>query len=189
MSVHITRRRTALVTATLAAAAALSLAAGGSGQAAPRPAVAKAAAKKAAAPVTCTGANTKVTAQTVTRPLNHLLLTVTNTGTKACDLYGYPALQFTDAQAVPPVIDESQPQAVVTLAPGKSGYAGVTLSSADGSGEGGHTAKTLRIYFQNRDLEFPGTGTKVALPAKGVHIDSTLRVTYWQSDASTALTW
>ncbi|MEU2421417.1 DUF4232 domain-containing protein [Streptomyces sp. NPDC007851] len=185
MSVHFTRRRTALVTATLAAAAALSLAAGGSGQAAPRSAVAK----KAAATVTCTGADTKVTAQPVTRPLNHLLLTVTNTGTKACDLYGYPALQFTGAQAVPPVIEESQPQAVVTLAPGKSGYAGVTLSSADGSGEGGYTAKTLRIYFQNRDLEFPGTGTKVALPAKGVYIDSTLRVTYWQSDAASALTW
>ncbi|MEV8541860.1 DUF4232 domain-containing protein [Streptomyces sp. NPDC051572] len=70
--------------------------------------------------VTCTGANTKVTAQTVTRPLNHLLLTVKNTGSKTCYLYGYPALRFTDAQAVPPVDEDSQPQAVTTLRPGQS---------------------------------------------------------------------
>ncbi len=57
--------------------------------------------KASSAGVTCTGANTKVTAQTVTRPLNHMLLTVKNTGSKTCYLYGYPALRFQDAQAVP----------------------------------------------------------------------------------------
>ncbi|MFI5880037.1 DUF4232 domain-containing protein [Streptomyces sp. NPDC051554] len=137
--------------------------------------------------VTCTGANTKVTAQTVTRPLNHLLLTVKNTGSKTCYLYGYPALRFTDAQAVPPVDEDSQPQAVTTLRPGQSGYAGVRLSAADGSGSGGYTAKTLSVIFQNRALDFVGSGVKVALPSKGVYIDSSLTTTYWLTDPQDAL--
>ncbi|WP_406120106.1 DUF4232 domain-containing protein [Streptomyces sp. NBC_00989] len=137
--------------------------------------------------VTCTGANTKVTAQTVTRPLNHLLLTVKNTGSKTCYLYGYPALRFTDAQSVPPVDEDTQPQAVTTLRPGQSGYAGVLLSAADGSGSGGYTAKTLSVIFQNRALDFVGSGVKVALPSKGVYIDSSLTTTYWLTNPSDAL--
>ncbi|MFF6986745.1 DUF4232 domain-containing protein [Streptomyces sp. NPDC010273] len=145
--------------------------------------------KASSAAVTCTGANTKVTAQTVTRPLNHMLLTVKNTGSKTCYLYGYPALRFQDAQAVPPVVEDSQPQAVTTLSPGQSGYAGVNLSSADGSGTGGYTAKTLSVIFQNRDLDFIGSGVKVPLPSKGTYIDSSLRTTYWLSDPQDALSW
>lgn len=137
--------------------------------------------------VTCTGANTKVTAQTVSRPLNHLLLTVKNTGSKTCYLYGYPALRFTNAQAVPPVDEDTQPQAVTTLRPGQSGYAGVLLSAADGSGTNGYTAKTLKVIFQNRALEFVGSGVKVALPSKGVYIDSSLRTTYWLTNPADAL--
>ncbi|MFG2374739.1 DUF4232 domain-containing protein [Streptomyces sp. NPDC048504] len=137
--------------------------------------------------VTCAGANTKVTAQTVTRPLNHLLLTVKNTGSKTCYLYGYPALNFQDAQSVPPVDEDTQPQAVTTLRPGQSGYAGVLLSAADGSGSGGRTAKTLKVIFQNRALDFVGSGVKVALPSKGVYIDSSLTTTYWLTDPQDAL--
>jgi hypothetical protein len=137
--------------------------------------------------VTCTGANTKVTAQTVSRPLNHLLLTAKNTGSKTCYLYGYPALNFQDAQSVPPVYKDSQPQAVTTLRPGQSGYAGVLLSAADGSGTGGYTAKTLSVIFQNRALDFVGSGVKVALPSKGVYIDSSLTTTYWLTNPEDAL--
>jgi len=137
--------------------------------------------------VTCTGANTEVTAQTVTRPLNHLLLAVKNTGSQTCNLYGYPALDFQDAQAVPPVDKDTQPQAVTTLRPGQSGYAGVLLSAADGSGSGGYTAKTLKVIFQNRALDFVGSGVNVALPAKGVWIDSSLTTTYWLTDPEDAL--
>ncbi|MEV0481540.1 DUF4232 domain-containing protein [Streptomyces sp. NPDC050508] len=137
--------------------------------------------------VTCTGVNTKVTAQTVSRPLNHLLLTAKNTGSKTCYLYGYPALNFQDAQSVPPVYKDSQPQAVTTLRPGQSGYAGVLLSAADGSGTGGYTAKTLSVIFQNRALDFVGSGVKVALPSKGVYIDSSLTTTYWLTNPEDAL--
>ena len=158
-----------------------------------RPAAGAATSKVPAAsskPVTCEGSNTKTVAAPLNRPLNHMLLTVTNTGSKTCYLYGYPAVRFGEAQAVPPVIEDSQPQAVVTLQPGESGYASVNLSAADGSGTGGHTVKTLSVYFQGRSgNESVGTGAHPSLPAKGVHVDDSLKVTYWQQEMEDAISW
>ncbi|MET7567693.1 DUF4232 domain-containing protein [Streptomyces sp. NPDC005492] len=143
-----------------------------------------------AASVPCSGANTKVTAQTVKRPINHMLLTVTNTGSKICDLYYYPAVNFGDAQSVPPVMKESQPQAVTSLAPGESGYAGVALSGGnDGSGTNGHTAKSLSVYFFDRANNSISPAATPTLPTKGVYVDDSLRVTYWLSDAQDALSY
>ncbi|HBF79502.1 MAG TPA: DUF4232 domain-containing protein [Streptomyces sp.] len=142
-------------------------------------------------PVTraCDGGNTEVTFKTVPRPVNHGLLTVTNTGSKACDAYGYPAVRFGEAQSVPPVYEESKPQAVVTLAPGESAYAGVTTSAADGSGTGGYSTKSLSVYFQGRDLS-GSTGPEARVPlASKVYVDSKLTVTYWQSDLDNALAY
>ncbi|MET8857819.1 DUF4232 domain-containing protein [Streptomyces sp. NPDC004579] len=133
--------------------------------------------------VACDGSTTKTTATPVTRPLNHLLLTVTNTGTGNCDLTGYPIARFGEAQSVPPVAEETHPQAVVTLAPGESGYAGVLLSAADGSGDNGYTAKTLEVGFGR------GRGATPALPAEGVYVDDKLTVTYWQQTLDAALTY
>ncbi|MEV7090176.1 DUF4232 domain-containing protein [Streptomyces sp. NPDC093085] len=140
--------------------------------------------------VPCEGSNTKTVAAPVNRPVNHMLLTVTNTGNKICDLYGYPAVRFGEAQSVPPVIEDSKPQAVVTLAPGQSGYAAIALSAADGSGGHGSTEKTLTVYFQGRNtVESVGKGATPKLPAAGVYVDDTIKVTYWQSEMDQALTW
>jgi hypothetical protein len=88
------------------------------------------------------------------------------------------------------VIEESQPQAVVTLAPGESGYAGVLLSSADGSGDNGSTERKVVIYFQGSEPgSDAGAPASPALPAKGVYIDSTVAVTYWQSTVEDALAY
>ncbi|MFE0521310.1 DUF4232 domain-containing protein [Streptomyces sp. NPDC058954] len=132
----------------------------------------------------CSTSTTRTTATVVSRPLNHLLLTVTNTGSKNCNLIGYPAPRFGEAQAVPPVFEASKPQAVVTLAPGESGYASVLLSSADGSGSNGYTAKSLEVYFNDGT-----TAARPSLPAKGVHVDDSIRVSYWQYTMDDALTW
>ncbi|WP_284433745.1 DUF4232 domain-containing protein [Streptomyces sp. TUS-ST3] len=141
-------------------------------------------------PVTCEGSTTKTVAAPLTRPVNHMLLTVTNTGSKTCFLYGYPAVRFGEAQSVPPVIEDSQPQAVVTLAPGESGYASVNLSATDGSGGNGFTAKSLTVYFQGRSGSGSvGTGAHPPLPAKGVHVDDSLKVTYWQQSMDDAVNW
>lgn len=140
-------------------------------------------------PVTtaCTDANTKVTVTKVSRPVNHLLLTVTNTGSKACNAYHAPLLRFDEAQAVTQIMDESTPQAVVTLAPRQSGYASILLSSGDGSGENGLTAKTLGVFFAPRSGEGAiGNAHALALPPN-TYIDETAAVTYWQSSMSNAL--
>lgn len=144
----------------------------------------KPAAGAGSATVPCTSASTRTTATTVSRPVNHLLLTVTNTGSKNCDLVGYPAVRFGEAQAVPPAFEESKPQAVVTLAPGESGYAGVLLAAADDSGTHGHTARTLSVFLGDQ----AGTAHP-ALPAKGVYVDDSITVTYWQATMADALAW
>ena len=135
------------------------------------------------APTPCS--STRTAAKVVSRPLHHLLLTVTNTGSKNCDLTGYPAVRFGGARSVPPAFEDSKPQAVVTLAPGESGYAGVLLSAADGSGSGGHTAKSLTVLL-NTDTE---AASRPSLPTKGVYVDDSLTVSYWQSTTSDALAW
>ncbi|MGW7616458.1 DUF4232 domain-containing protein [Streptomyces antimycoticus] len=140
--------------------------------------------------VTCQGSNTKTVAAPLNRPVNHMLLTVTNTGSSICYLYGYPAVRFGEAQSVPPVIEDSKPQAVVTLAPGESGYSSVNLSAADGSGTNGHTEKSLAVYFQGRtaDEDVP-SAAHPSLPAKGAYIDDSLKVTYWQQSMDNAISW
>ncbi|WP_189263363.1 DUF4232 domain-containing protein [Streptomyces fuscichromogenes] len=141
-------------------------------------------------PVTCEGSVTRTVAAPLTRPVNHMLLTVTNTGSRSCYLYGYPAVRFGEAQAVPPVIGDSKPQAVVTLAPGESGYASVNLSATDGSGTHGHTVKSLTVYFQGRSgNESVGTGAHPSLPAQGLYVDDSLKVTYWQQSMDDAVGW
>ncbi|MEU6349068.1 DUF4232 domain-containing protein [Streptomyces sp. NPDC047072] len=147
-------------------------------------------ASKNSAPVTCEGSVTKTVAAPLTRPVNHMLLTVTNTGSRTCFLYGYPSVQFTDAQSEPPVIEDSQPQAVVTLEPGQSGYAAVSLSATDGSGTNGRTAKSLTVYFSGRSMNGNvGAAAHPALPAKGAYIDDSIKVTYWQQEMGDALNW
>jgi len=141
-------------------------------------------------PVTCNGSNTRTVAAPLTRPVNHMLLTVTNTGSRTCYLYGYPAVQFTGAQAVPPVVEASKPQAVVTLQPGESGYASVSLSATDGSGTDGRTVKSLAVHFFGRSMSGSvGAAAHPALPAKGVSIDDSLEVSYWQQSMDDAVEW
>ncbi|NEB82414.1 DUF4232 domain-containing protein [Streptomyces sp. SID14478] len=139
----------------------------------------------------CDGAHTRTTAAPVNRPVNHMLLTVTNTGSTACDLYFYPAVSFGEAQSVPPVIEDSQPQAVVSLSPGRSGYAAVALSATDGSGANGHTAKSLTVFYAGPGgpSDHDGPAARPALPAKGVYVDDSLKVTYWQQSMDDALSW
>ncbi|WP_435605298.1 DUF4232 domain-containing protein [Streptomyces ardesiacus] len=135
----------------------------------------------AALPGKCSASDVRITAAKAPRPINHLLLTATNTGSKTCALPQYPAARFGEAQAVPPVAESSKPQSLTTLAPGESGYAGVRLSSGDGSGENGYTTTALTVPFED------GSIARVTLPSGGVYVDTALMVTYWQTDVSNAL--
>ncbi|MEV6423172.1 DUF4232 domain-containing protein [Streptomyces sp. NPDC051662] len=135
----------------------------------------------------CTGDNAKVKVSQVSRPINHLLLTVTNTGGKNCDAYYAPLLRFDDAQAATQVNEDSQPQAVVTLSPGQSAYASIALG---GDGSPDIAAEELTVHFPGRDNQ-GSVGSPygpIALPA-GTMISDTTSVSYWQMEMADALTW
>ncbi|KOU02794.1 hypothetical protein ADK86_10245 [Streptomyces sp. NRRL F-5755] len=134
----------------------------------------------------CTAANTKVTVSKLSRPINHLLLTLTNTGSTRCDAYHYPALRFDDAQAPTAVREDSKPQAVVSVEPGRSAYAAVRTSDPTGEAEGGKTVRSLEVFFANRDGGYFERSSRPALP-KDTYIDNSAQVTYWQNELDDAL--
>ncbi|MER5260126.1 MULTISPECIES: DUF4232 domain-containing protein [unclassified Streptomyces] len=175
------RLTTKATAAAAALTAALSLTALGSAASAATPAA-------KAAPVTCTAATTKVTVQEVDRPINHLLLKAKNTGTKTCYAYSAPFLRFDEAQAPTPWLEDSTPQAVVTLKPGQSAYAGIGTSSPEGTD--GYQAHSLDVLFSNRGANGSvGAPAAAKLPSGGVYVDSSAFVTYWQTSAADALVW
>ncbi|MER6129886.1 DUF4232 domain-containing protein [Streptomyces sp. NPDC001795] len=183
--------RTRLLAATTVALAALALSAcqngegvrdeGPSSSSLPSTAVRGAERSGRAAP--CSGRHTQTTATQFSRPVNHLLLTVTNTGATNCTLTGYPKAGFGEEHSSPRPAPETKPRAAITLSPGESAYAGVVLSAADGTGRNGRTVKTLTVTLPT------GPDAHPALPAKGVHIDDKLAVTYWLSSRDAALTY
>ncbi|MFI8291985.1 DUF4232 domain-containing protein [Streptomyces sp. NPDC085614] len=157
-----------------------------------RPATGAPAPSRSGDPVStpCTGATTKVIASKVSRPVNHLLLTVTNTGTQACNAYGAPFVGFDDAQSPIRILDESKPQAVVTLAPGESAYASVLLTGEGGADSHGRTVRRISVHFAPGDGSggSVGSGRTVAAPS-GTYADDGAAVSYWQRNADEALTF
>ncbi|MFG2176799.1 DUF4232 domain-containing protein [Streptomyces niveus] len=142
---------------------------------------------KSNARTTCTGDNTKVTVTNVTRPINHLLVTATNTGSKNCDAYYAPLLGFDEAQAVTQINEDSKPQAVVTLSPGQSAYASIALGGGDGSPT--TAAYKLSVSFSGRDNQGSvGSVANLTLP-KGTKTNNDTSVSYWQATMADALTW
>ncbi|WP_432121639.1 DUF4232 domain-containing protein [Streptomyces sp. S1] len=135
----------------------------------------------------CDASAVRVVYSPVSRPLNHALLTVTNTGRTACSAYYAPVLRLDDGQAAVAVDQSSKPQAVVTLFPGESAYAAMILSAADGSGQHGRTSKKLTVWFAPRDDSGSSGGPAVLKLPAGTYTDSTTRVTYWQNSMEDAL--
>ncbi|MCP9210401.1 DUF4232 domain-containing protein [Streptomyces cucumeris] len=133
---------------------------------------------------TCDPDKMSMSVSKVSRPVNHMLLKATNNSGTTCSLVDWPSLRFDDAQAATPVAEETKPQALVTLAPGKSGYAGILTSSADGSGSNGTKVTDLSVYLKGSDA-----ATSVSLPGGSVYIDDSAQVTFWQSDSSDAIDW
>ncbi|MEU4180699.1 DUF4232 domain-containing protein [Streptomyces sp. NPDC026589] len=140
--------------------------------------------KATAAIPACTPTNSKVKVSSVSRPINHLLLTVTNTGSTNCAAYYAPFLRFDGAQAVYPILDDSKPQAVVTLAPGEEAYAGIALLGEPGQNEPAKSAN-LGVTMVDKN-NAPKNESTLKLPAE-TYTDGLGFVTYWQSDVQSAL--
>lgn len=159
---------------------------------APKPSTAKTStAPDSALPGDCSVSHLKGTVTNLARPINHVLLTVTNAGSTTCSVYYYPDLRLdADQQAVTQAVEDSKPQAVVTIAPGESAWAAIGTSSADGSGGTPQLEKQVEVFLESRDQSgsLPGTMT-LPLPA-GTYVDvDKAFVTYWQSDLQSAIAW
>ncbi|MEV0783159.1 DUF4232 domain-containing protein [Streptomyces sp. NPDC050423] len=136
---------------------------------------------------TCAGENTKITVTKVSRPVNHLLLTLTNSGSRTCYAHYAPKLRFDDAQAVFPILNDSQPQAVVTLNPGQSAYAAIGLTGEPGSGPAPRKGNHLQVNFAGKNPgSTSGTPSELTLPAN-TYWDDNGFVTYWQTEMADAL--
>ncbi|MEU7022068.1 DUF4232 domain-containing protein [Streptomyces sp. NPDC046203] len=139
-------------------------------------------ANTASRPTTCTAATAKVVASKVSRPINHLALTVTNTGSRPCDALGAPFVGFDFSQSPIRILEDSKPQAVVTLAPGESAYASLILTGEPGPDTHGSTVKKISVYLTH------DSGVTLTAP-KGTYADDGAAVSYWQRELSDALTY
>ncbi|MBI0383932.1 DUF4232 domain-containing protein [Streptomyces albiflaviniger] len=124
-----------------------------------------------------------VSVTSVPRPSGHLLLEITNQSGGTCRLTGFPAVRFDGTGTALPEATDTRPQSVVTLAPGESGYAGLTTSAADDPADG--------VKATGMTVSLPGDddGRAVDLPGDSVEVGRGAEVGYWQSDASDALIW
>ncbi|MFG2330730.1 DUF4232 domain-containing protein [Streptomyces sp. NPDC048604] len=128
----------------------------------------------------CTAAGTRIVASKVSRPINHLVLTVTNIGKRPCNVVNAPFVGFDEAQAPIRIIEDSKPQAVLTLAPGESGYASLILTGEPGPDTHGRTVKKIRVNLTRE------SGTTVTAPS-GTFADNGAAVSYWQQSMDDAL--
>ncbi|MCX5384891.1 DUF4232 domain-containing protein [Streptomyces sp. NBC_00083] len=138
----------------------------------------------------CTGATVKLTATPVTRPINHVLLTVTNTGSTRCNAYYAPSVAFFGDQQSPVAVDKDTiPQAVVSLSPGASAYAMVRTQGED-DGSKPRNSTRVSVYFQGKDDNgSTGSAAHASLTKSIAVVESQAMVTYWQSDLSTIDSW
>ncbi|MFF2780859.1 DUF4232 domain-containing protein [Streptomyces sp. NPDC058052] len=129
---------------------------------------------------TCAAGDVKVVASKVSRPINHLALTVTNIGGRPCDAVGAPLVGFDDSQAPIRIVEESKPQAVVTLMPRESAYASLILTGEPGGDTHGTTVRTIKVNLTTDSM------VTVAAP-EGTYVDDGAAVSYWQRELEDAL--
>ncbi|MCW2875581.1 MAG: hypothetical protein JWL99_6901 [Streptomyces oryziradicis] len=148
--------------------------------------------KNAGRAVDCTVARLTLVVKRVSSPVNHIVIEAVNKGSRACRLYEFPYMRFTaDREEPVEPVEESNPQTIVTIAPGATAYAGVTIASADGSAAGsGHKATTLGLVLTGAGGGAVTDELHLPLPGGSLYVeDNAARVTYWENSLAEALTW
>ncbi|MFC7303131.1 DUF4232 domain-containing protein [Streptomyces monticola] len=121
-----------------------------------------------------------------------LLVTATNVGDETCWAW-LPELSFDDSR--PTRIEEStQPQAVVSIEPGASAYAGISTSALSEEGGKGFDPDSVSVGFayasEGDEADVQGPHVTLELP-KSVrwYSETSARATFWQQKESDALNW
>ncbi|WP_187438445.1 DUF4232 domain-containing protein [Streptomyces sp. sk2.1] len=128
----------------------------------------------------CTDDSFTITASTSPHDsLQHILLTATNTGDKACVLGGYPAVVFEDANHQASVMKSQLEEFLVQ--PGRKAYAGVRLFRTG--------MPTTAVKKMGVSLSSEGYEQNVPLPGGTgfVNIDDDPEVTYWTGSEDLAV--
>ncbi|MFI6935917.1 DUF4232 domain-containing protein [Streptomyces sp. NPDC050287] len=127
------------------------------------------------------------------KPINHVLITATNTGSKPCHIYRYPALRLSEnSQAEAARLGQSQPQAVVTLDRGATAYAGLITASVDRNSQTKVTTSSIGVSLHGPDAGDSSTenGVDVPVPGGSLYVEEdNAQVTFWQDNVSDALAW
>ncbi|MET7656247.1 MULTISPECIES: DUF4232 domain-containing protein [unclassified Streptomyces] len=118
----------------------------------------------------------------------HLLITVTNSGDKKCNVYHYPHIflgDYAEARYPVDVYEDSDPKSgPVTLAPGDEAYAALLAS---GVPMDQYETKSITLLLHGRELGSDGSKPiGVDLP-RTVAFDDGARVTYWTTASGYAL--
>ncbi|WP_327319144.1 DUF4232 domain-containing protein [Streptomyces sp. NBC_01235] len=118
-------------------------------------------------------------------PVRHLLLTVQNAGDKKCNVYHYPYVKIGNAQAPTPVIKDSDPKALATLAPGEEAYAALLVA---GGARDEYEAKSITLTLHGSKLgSKAGAPVDVPMPVDKLYADDGQLVTYWTTASGYAL--
>ncbi|WP_327302376.1 DUF4232 domain-containing protein [Streptomyces sp. NBC_01298] len=131
---------------------------------------------------------TSSTEDEVGKAVRHILLTLTNTSTKPCQVYRYPLIQLGDARLPVPEIKESAPTPGTpydTIAPGKQTHAALLLNGPMDE----DTAKTMTVQLQDtKPGSKKGEPIKVAFPGVDmVYWNDFAKVTHWMTAQGLAL--
>ncbi|NGO79468.1 DUF4232 domain-containing protein [Streptomyces sp. YC504] len=139
----------------------------------------------------CTDAETELTVTAAPRPVNYQLITLTNTGKRTCTVLHYPVVSFgPDLDGTAEGREDTRPQAVVTLKPGASAYAGLNTSPADQADDGTKPhAKTLSVDLIKK-VGADGSTVQLGEPDTVKVNDLFIyepKVSYWQQEMDLAL--
>ncbi|MFI5980026.1 DUF4232 domain-containing protein [Streptomyces sp. NPDC051555] len=138
----------------------------------------------------CSDDDTRVSVEWAVPPVkddSKLLLTVTNVGTKPCELRSYPVLRLENGHGrLVGVFTGSKPRTAVTLAPGKQAYAGLLLRQGNKEAATLVTDMALAPHGQSPTAN-TGEGLLLQMPKGGVYVDDKARVTYWNSGSEAAV--
>ncbi|MGW1840787.1 DUF4232 domain-containing protein [Streptomyces sp. NPDC002067] len=115
-----------------------------------------------------------------------VLLTATNNGSAPCSLYNAPFVSDPVAGHNLAVDEDSRPQAVVVLAPGRTAYAAITLAQRESTQN--HRTRTVNVTLATKANSGTDGHTAVSSPGPaGLQINPSTRVTYWQTTEEGAL--
>ncbi|RII11301.1 hypothetical protein DSC45_28855 [Streptomyces sp. YIM 130001] len=183
-----TFRRRAVLTAAATTALGLGLAGFASAGSGPTSETTAAPASRTA-PV-CTNATTDLSIAPAPRPVNHQLITLTNTGERSCTVLIHPTVSFgPDLDGTAQGLTDGSHPTKFTVKPGDSVYAGLRTSPADQQDDGRPNADHVAVDLV-KSVGSDGSTTDFGKPRRLAVDDLFIyepTVTPWQPTAEDAL--